>query len=90
MSRLCKQSRNRYYDIAQVMAKTEGQTPPTISQTTTSLLIAERDHGIDTHRPRESGLDRRNFVRKLARGEPGKCNSYNEFVRWLTSFVPEC
>ena len=34
---------------------------------------------------RESGFDRKNFIRKLARGLPVKRNSYNEFVRWLQS-----
>ena len=32
---------------------------------------------------RESGFDRKNFIRKLIRGTPAKRNSYNEFVRWL-------
>src|SRR5206468_3115407 len=32
---------------------------------------------------RESGFDRKNFIRKLIRGVPVKRNSYNEFVRWL-------
>jgi hypothetical protein len=32
---------------------------------------------------RESGFDRKNFVRKLVRGLPVKRNSYNEFARWL-------
>ena len=32
---------------------------------------------------RESGFDRKNFIRKLIRGMPVKCNSYNGFVRWL-------
>jgi hypothetical protein len=32
---------------------------------------------------RDSGFDRKNFVRKLVRGMPVKRNSYNEFVRWL-------
>jgi hypothetical protein len=32
---------------------------------------------------RESGFDRKNFIRKLVRGEAVKRNSYNEFVRWL-------
>lgn len=31
---------------------------------------------------RESGFDRKNFIRKLLRGSPVKRNSYNEFVRW--------
>jgi len=35
---------------------------------------------------RESGFDRKNFVRKLIRGIPVKRNSYNEFVRWLRSY----
>lgn len=32
---------------------------------------------------RESGFDRKNFIRKLIRGVPVKRNSYEEFVRWL-------
>jgi hypothetical protein len=32
---------------------------------------------------RESGFDRKNFIRKLVRGIPVKRNSYNEFLRWL-------
>ena len=32
---------------------------------------------------RDSGFDRKNFIRKLIRGIPVKRNSYNEFVRWL-------
>jgi len=32
---------------------------------------------------RESGFDRKNFIRKLVRGIPVKRNSYSEFVRWL-------
>ena len=32
---------------------------------------------------RESGFDRKNFIRKLVRGIPVKRNSYAEFVRWL-------
>ena len=35
---------------------------------------------------RESGFDRKNFIRKLVRGLPVKRNSYNEFVRWLQSY----
>jgi hypothetical protein len=35
--------------------------------------------------PRESGFDRKNFVRKLIRDIPAKRNSYTEFVRWLQS-----
>lgn len=40
---------------------------------------------------RESGFDRKNFVRKLVRGLPVKRNSYTEFVRWLngTTWQPE-
>lgn len=34
---------------------------------------------------RESGFDRKNFIRKLVRGLPVKRNSYAEFVRWLQS-----
>jgi hypothetical protein len=32
---------------------------------------------------RESGFDRKNFIRKLVRGLPVKRNSYDEFVNWL-------
>ena len=32
---------------------------------------------------RESGFDRKNFIRKLVRGIPVKRNSYNAFVRWI-------
>ena len=32
---------------------------------------------------RESGFDRKNFIRKLIRGIPVKRNSYGEFMRWL-------
>lgn len=35
---------------------------------------------------RESGFDRKNFVRKLVRDLPLKRNSYNEFVRWLQEY----
>ena len=34
---------------------------------------------------RESGFDRKNFIRKLMRGIPVKRNSYQEFVRWTKS-----
>jgi len=35
---------------------------------------------------RESGFDRKNFIRKLDRDIPVKRNSYEEFVRWLQSY----
>jgi hypothetical protein len=35
---------------------------------------------------RESGFDRKNFIRKLVRGLPVKRSSYEEFVRWLQSY----
>jgi hypothetical protein len=35
---------------------------------------------------RESGFDRKNFVRQLVRGGPVKRNSYNEFMRWLQGY----
>jgi len=35
---------------------------------------------------RESGFDRKNFIRKLIRGIPVKRNSYEEFVRWLQGY----
>jgi len=35
---------------------------------------------------RESGFDRKNFIRKLVRGLPVKRNSYDEFVRWLKHY----
>ena len=36
---------------------------------------------------RESGFDRKNFIRKLVRDMPVKRNSYTEFVRWLGSYI---
>ena len=36
---------------------------------------------------RESGFDRKNFIRKLVRGVTVKRNSYQEFVRWLTAYI---
>ena len=38
---------------------------------------------------RESGFDRKNFIRKLLRGIPVKRNSYTEFLRWLESYRPK-
>ena len=35
---------------------------------------------------RESGFDRKNFIRKLVRGIPVKRNSYSEFVRWCQGY----
>jgi hypothetical protein len=35
---------------------------------------------------RESGFDRKNFIRKLIRDIPVKRNSYTEFGRWLQSY----
>jgi hypothetical protein len=35
---------------------------------------------------RESGFDRKNFIRKLTRDIPVKRNSYNEFLCWLQSY----
>jgi hypothetical protein len=37
---------------------------------------------------RESGFDRKNFIRKLVRDIPVKRNSYNEFLRWLHGYKP--
>ena len=34
---------------------------------------------------RESGFDRKNFIRKLIRGISVKRNSYDEFGRWLNT-----
>jgi hypothetical protein len=39
--------------------------------------------------PRESGFDRKNFIRKLVRGIPVKRNAYSEFMRWLSDQNPE-
>ena len=36
---------------------------------------------------RESGFDRKNFIRKLIRDIPVKRNSYTEFVRWLGGYI---
>ena len=38
---------------------------------------------------RESGFDRKNFIRKLIRGIPVKRNSYLEFVRWIQGYKAE-
>ncbi len=38
---------------------------------------------------RESGFDRKNFIRKLVRGLPVKRNSYDEFVHWLENLSDE-
>jgi hypothetical protein len=38
---------------------------------------------------RESGFDRKNFIRKLVRYIPVKRSSYNEFVRWLHLYKSE-
>jgi hypothetical protein len=35
---------------------------------------------------RESGFDRKNFIRKLVRGSAVKRNSYDRFVRWLEAY----
>jgi hypothetical protein len=35
---------------------------------------------------RESGFDRKNFIRRLIRSLPVKRNSYSEFMRWLNSY----
>jgi len=39
---------------------------------------------------RESGFDRKNFIRKLVRGIPVKRNSYGDFARWLDTYQPQC
>ena len=49
------------------------------------VKIAIQEIGINKC-ARESGFDRKNFVRKLVRGIPVKRNSYDEFVRWLQSW----
>ncbi len=38
---------------------------------------------------RESGFDRKNFIRKLVRGLPVKRNSYSQFAGWLASQTSE-
>ena len=38
---------------------------------------------------RESGFDRKNFIRKLVRGSPVKRNSYDEFMRWLKRYTSQ-
>ncbi len=38
---------------------------------------------------RESGFDRKNFIRKLVRDIPVKRNYYAEFERWLTRYKSE-
>jgi hypothetical protein len=39
---------------------------------------------------RESGFDRKNFIRKLVRDIPVKRNSYREFVKWLQRRKSRC
>ena len=39
---------------------------------------------------RESGFDRKNFIRKLIRNIPVKRNSYTDFVRWLEVYKRVC
>jgi hypothetical protein len=36
---------------------------------------------------RESGFDRKNFIRKLVRGLPVKHSSYSQFARWLAGYT---
>jgi hypothetical protein len=38
---------------------------------------------------RESGFDRKNFIRKMMRGIAVKRNSYNAFVGWLHGYKPQ-
>ncbi|PYX53245.1 MAG: hypothetical protein DMG76_26260 [Acidobacteria bacterium] len=52
---------------------------------TEAVKTAIRNIGINKC-ARESGLDRKNFIRKLVRGVPVKRNSYNEFERWLKRY----
>jgi len=49
------------------------------------VRMAIRNIGINKS-ARESGFDRKNFIRKLVRGLPVKRNSYDEFVRWLKHY----
>ena len=60
----------------------------------TRRVVASEDLKSDIKRiginkcARESGFDRKNFVRKLVRGLPVKRNSYDEFVRWFQGYKP--
>ena len=49
------------------------------------VVVANHDTSfVTTNRcARESGFDRKNFIRKLLRDIPVKRNSYSEFLRWL-------
>jgi hypothetical protein len=49
---------------------------------TEDVKTAIRNIGINKF-ARESGFDRKNFIRKLVRDLPVKRNSYDEFARWL-------
>jgi hypothetical protein len=49
------------------------------------VRMAIRNIGINRS-ARESGFDRKNFIRKLIRRIPVKRSSYNEFVRWMTHY----
>jgi hypothetical protein len=51
---------------------------------TEDVKTAIRDIGINKC-ARESGFDRKNFIRKLVRDIPVKRNSYDAFLSWLES-----
>lgn len=56
------------------------------------MVVASEDVKNDIERiginkcARESGFDRKNFIRKLVRGLLVKRSSYDEFVRWLENY----
>ena len=56
------------------------------------MVVASEDVKNDIERiginkcARESGFDRRNFIRKLVRGLAVKRSSHQDFVRWLESY----
>jgi len=58
-----------------------------IEKVVASEEVKKRIKGIGINKcARESGFDRKNFIRKSIRGMPVKSNSYNEFVRWLKHY----
>jgi hypothetical protein len=69
--------------ILEFMATESGRTGKVLASEEVKAKIYEI--GINKC-ARESGFDRKNFVRKLVRDVPVKRNSYNEFLRWFQSY----
>ena len=70
----------RYVSILEFAATEYGRKGKVIATEDVKTAIA--NIGINRC-ARESGFDRKNFIRKLVRDIPVKRNSYDEFVCWL-------